>query len=285
MSTRSRRGEKENATAIASPAPVTSPPKGDGGGQKKRDHSASSSNSTPTAADGPPESKHSKRSDAALDRPVGLESPDVDDGTSKSGNTKRCLMLTARGVNKPGIAHALLSATIQTSCRILDLHQIVVHDKVVLVILIELAGDLQVLKDLLYESREMGVKLEFRVVKDVHEVERIKAVAGTFKKIILTVVAPELTASFLMDLSKALADRDVRIKEVNPLTDREETVGAMELHLEVPAQGFTQDLKSSVLEISASHSVDAVMQYDSLIRSRRRIVFFDLSKLVSQHAS
>ena len=91
---------------------------------------------------------------------------------NKTEQHESCILVTVSGPDQPGITSRLMEVVVKNNTQLLDMGQSVTHGLLSLSFLLGMGSsdhrDNPVIKDLLFESKEMGLALDFEVVdKDI----------------------------------------------------------------------------------------------------------------------
>lgn len=191
------------------------------------------------------------------------------------------LALTVQGPDRPGITAAVTGILAKGRARILDIQQVVLGDRLLLSVMTALPAsegeDLPTVKDLLFEAKRLGVRLDFEVL-DGAPVEAPAARGGAMA---VTFLAPHGDARPFAALTGLLARGGVNIDEIKQLSHGETT--AVELLVRPPDHTPAAGFKSALMELARAQRIDVAVQPDSLFRRNKRLVVFDLdSTLIRQ---
>ncbi|HEY0093265.1 MAG TPA: ACT domain-containing protein, partial [Archangium sp.] len=83
---------------------------------------------------------------------------------SDSPNPQDAVLITVTGKDHPGITARLTGILAEVGAALLDIEQVVVQGQLTLCLLVRLPGTRDVLKELLFVARELGVSLDFQPV-------------------------------------------------------------------------------------------------------------------------
>jgi phosphoserine phosphatase len=184
--------------------------------------------------------------------------------------TSRTLLVRCSGRDRPGITAGLLGVLANARVEVYDMEQVVVRERLTLDLLVGLAGDDAVIKELLFHAWEQGVSLDFEVVEDTSS-------RATKPRSVVTVIGQTLTPAALQAVTAAIAigggniDRIVRLSRY-PVMSYEFVV----------VDGDPDVMRGALVDASASHRIDVSLQRASLERRAKRLVVLDVDSTLIQ---
>jgi len=190
------------------------------------------------------------------------------------------LVITISGRDRPGITAAFATILHRARARIVDVEQATLQDVLALSFLIDLehSADSQqdVLKDLLYQAKEMDLDLNFRVFPHDEMVTRKERFLYA-----ITCISDRPMTGVLADIAPILAQRNVNIVTIRCLAETH--FASLELIADGtharPPRGFRAELLAS----AAASGIDLGIQRESFYRRNKRLIVFDMdSTLISQ---
>jgi phosphoserine phosphatase len=190
------------------------------------------------------------------------------------------LVVTVSGRDRPGITAAFAAILRQARARIVDVEQATLQDVLALSFLVDLTRSVEsqrdVLKDLLYQAKEMDLELNFRVFPAQEMITRKERFLYA-----ITCISDRPTADVLADVAPVLAQRNVNIVTIRCLAATDFT--CLELIADgtyaQPQRGFRAELLSA----AAALGIDLGIQRESIYRRNKRLIVFDMdSTLISQ---
>lgn len=187
---------------------------------------------------------------------------------------KDFILITVSGQDRPGITAALMRVITASGQKISDMGQAVTHGLLSLSILIELdpekKNELGVLKELLFETKKLGMNLDYQIMDKPQIPGQILG-----EKFILNCVSvKELTSHFLQETAELMAKYSInilRIDTVSPANFR-----ALEMTTLVPPGAPWPEIKKALLVISMRHKIDVAFLKDNVFRRTKRLVIFDM---------
>lgn len=193
---------------------------------------------------------------------------------------KDLVLVTVSGNDHPGITAELMKCISKTQSSIEDMGQSITHGFLTLSILINIGDenhdDSPLIKELLFTAKKMNMELEFEVIGDE------KAIQPHGDKYILSCVShSSITASFLHDISAALAHHNINIQRIDNVTDNE----FKSLDIATVAQTQNVDwetVKQKLMSISNQHSTDMALLKDNVWRRNKRLIVLDMDSTLIQ---
>jgi len=196
---------------------------------------------------------------------------------------KSAVLVTVSGPDAPGITSELTGILALAGVPILDLGQAVIHGLLSLSILFEMDGTQgapqakTVIKDLLFRTTELGLKLEFRVF-DNEPLQ--KGLAVPKYRYAVTLIADQVSASAIHQVTNELAKYRLNIDEIQRLS--EGGFGCVEFQVSTADEIDQRAVKTALLSVSKEVGVDIALQAEGLYRRAKRMVVFDMdSTLIS----
>lgn len=188
------------------------------------------------------------------------------------------VLVTVSGADAPGITSEMTGILAQSDCTILDIAQAVIHGLLSLSILFEVKADNDkaVIKDLLFKATELGMKLEFQVLKAQAPLGR----HGRAYRYALTLIAERVSSRALHEVTNTLARFGLNIDIIERLSEGE--FGCVELIVSSEKELDRGALKKQLLLIARDQGVDIALQAEGLYRRAKRMVVFDMDSTLIQ---
>jgi phosphoserine phosphatase len=184
------------------------------------------------------------------------------------------ILITVTGADNPGITAELMGVLGKAQARMLDVQQVVVGRMLGLSLQVSLSEQSQpVLKDLLFKAHELGVHLDFQMLKDDPRSEESR------QRFALTLLAPELKPSALHEVTALLAHHRWNIDTITSLGDK--PISCLELILSAPSDSF-QTVEAELVKLAGRLSVDIALQKEGLLRRSKRLVVLDMDSTLIQ---
>lgn len=159
-----------------------------------------------------------------------------------------------------------------------DIEQVVVQGQLTLCLLVGLAHARDVLKELLFAAKELGMELDFKPVSSPSPPAPGVPPAGTpgeaGRRYVITAIGRSLGADHLHALAKTLAGEGANIEKISRLS--EGTLASVEIHASLPAGRDREVLKRSLLAVATQAGFDVSLQRESLYRRSKRLVVMDM---------
>jgi len=193
------------------------------------------------------------------------------------------LLITVSGPDAPGITSELTGILAQADARIQDIGQAVIHGLLSLSILFDLPGVAdapglqnppEVLKDLLFKSVQLGLKLDYKILP------ASRPTPPTAHRYAITLLADQIPATALHQVTHTLAQSRFNIDLIQRLS--EEEFSCVELIVSTPNERDESELKQKLLAITSALGVDIALQREGLFRRSKRLVVFDLDSTLIQ---
>ena len=202
---------------------------------------------------------------------------------------REIILLNATGEDRPGVIANLSDVLTRHGVNILDIGQAVIHDHLSLGMLLEVPPEAQsapVVKDLLFEGHQLGLKISFTPI-DEAEYEHWVGLQGK-PRYIVTLLGRKLTAHNISRVSRVVAEHNLNIDSINRLSGRfslQSDNPHRRTCVEFSLRGEPADLtalRQAFLEITRDEEVDIAFQEDNLYRRNRRLIVFDMDSTLIQ---
>ncbi len=199
-------------------------------------------------------------------------------------------LLSVTGVNRNGISSTLTGILARHNARVLDIGQAVIHDSLSLGVLVGLDSKAQI--EIIesdckkaFDSLSLQVRSQFISGEDYQSwVEQHGQ-----QKHVLTLLAREISADALAQVTTTLAGHGLDIYHITRLTGRipvESLGNGAQACIEILVRGGVADesaFREELMGLAAHLDVDLAYQRDDLYRRNRRLVVFDMdSTLIKQ---
>lgn len=192
----------------------------------------------------------------------------------------QCILVTVSGPDHPGITAKLMQTLVRNEARIKDMGQAVTHGLLSLSFLLdtEEEGDRSnsVLKDLLLETKKMGMNLDFQVI-DAQKTRPKPPV----EKYILSCASPEsLTAAFLADVAALFSKNGINIQRIDNMS--EDGFRSLDIAATTVQAVDLEKIKSELMNLSNIHRIDTAFMRDNVFRFNKRLIVFDMDSTLIQ---
>jgi phosphoserine phosphatase len=192
------------------------------------------------------------------------------------------ILITVSGQDAPGITSELTGILALAQAQIQDIGQAVIHGLLSLSILFDLppeegtsAGSVPpVLKDLLFKSVELGLKLEYKLLPHT------RPATPPSHRYAITLLADQIPAAALHQVTHSLAQSRFNIDLIQRLSEDE--FSCVEMIVATQNDRDEPELKKKLLAIAREQGVDIALQREGLFRRSKRLVVFDLDSTLIQ---
>jgi len=187
------------------------------------------------------------------------------------------LLVTVTGKDEPGITARLAASLFRAKAQLLEVEQVVVHDRLILHWLIRLgpgSAD-EMLKDLLWDAKALGLELDFQPMAS-----NTAATQTAAERWALTLVAARLDADMFAAVASAAAENHFNIDRIETLSPA--PLASVELLLSAGEGANPRALKHALLNMDTAHPVDIALQREGLLRRSKRLVVMDMDSTLIQ---
>jgi phosphoserine phosphatase len=194
---------------------------------------------------------------------------------ASTGSLDRVLV-TVTGPDRPGVTATLTGILAEQGASLFDIEQVVVHGQLTLCLVVGNPGNRDVLKDLLFAAKQLGMDLDFKPIVPVAQVAPAVATdpATDGGRYVITAIAPMLGPAHLHALASTLAAEGANIEKIGRLS--EDTLASVEIHARLPAGRDADVLKKTLLAVATAAGFDVSLQRESLYRRSKRLVVMDM---------
>lgn len=187
------------------------------------------------------------------------------------------VLITVTGGDVPGITSGLTEILNREGVQLVDIEQATTHGLLSLSMVVQFVGsngeDAQVLKDLLFKAKELGVNLDFKVLEGETKLR------SSQHQFVVTLMSDDLSARHLAAISAILAKRKVNIDSIRKLN--EGGLGCLELITYTNSQIDLGALKDDLLKVASRFArLDIAIQRENLYRRSKRLVVMDMDSTV-----
>jgi len=188
-----------------------------------------------------------------------------------SPTTIERVLVTVTGPDRTGVTATLTGILAEQHAILYDIEQVVVQGQLTLCLLVGITGNRDLLKELLFSARELGMDLDFKPVA-AEGADGPKPADG--KRYVLTAIGPTLGAPHLHALASVLAGEGANIEKIGRLS--ENSLASVEMHALLPADRDSDALKRTLLAVATSAGFDVSLPRESLYRRSKRLVVMDM---------
>jgi phosphoserine phosphatase len=185
------------------------------------------------------------------------------------------VLVTVTGPDRTGVTSKLTGILAEQGASLYDIEQVVVQGQLTLCLLIGVPGNRDVLKELLFTAKELGMDLDFKpVVAAGQSPDAAPDTAPEGRRYVITAIAPSLGAPHLHALASTLAAEGANIEKIGRLS--ENTLASVEIHALLPPGRDSETLRSTLLGVATNAGFDVSLQRESLYRRSKRLVVMDM---------
>lgn len=190
------------------------------------------------------------------------------------------ILVTVAGPDSPGITSMLMDTITESGDAIADMGQAVTHGLLSLSIMIEVKkrddqGNPVVLKEMLFKTSQKGLNLTYQPIKVLNETNN-----GSEKYILNCVSVNRISAEFLRDVSKTLANHNINIVRIDNMEPGSFKV--MEITTSIPEGLDFKAVKENLYSLSTQHRLDVAFLRDNVFRRSKRLIVFDMDSTLIQ---
>lgn len=183
------------------------------------------------------------------------------------------VLITVTGPDRTGVTANLTGILAQQGATLYDIEQVVVQGQLTLCLVVGVPETRDVLKELLFAAKELGMELNFKPVPAETAATETPPVAEG-RRFVITAIGPTLGAPHLHAIATALAAEGANIEKIGRLS--ENTLASVEIHALLPADRDSEVLKRTLLAVATSTGFDVSLQPESLYRRSKRLVVLDM---------
>ena len=181
------------------------------------------------------------------------------------------LLITVTGRDRPGLTSALCEVLAEQGCRIIDIEQVVIRERLILGLLVSLGGDEAEVRDAVnVTAAKLDVQAEF-------EAMAARRPGGDPTRHYVTVLGQPLRAEAIAGVARRIAecganiDRIVRLSRY-PITSFELLVSG----------GDPSQLRNALTTEAAQQRIDVGVQRATLYRRAKRLIVMDVDSTLVQ---
>src|SRR5262245_12384130 len=172
------------------------------------------------------------------------------------------VLVTVTGPDRTGVTATLTGILAEQGAVLHDIEQVVVQGQLTLCLLVELPHTRDVLKELLFAAKELGMELDFQPVEP--EAGDGAGVEVVGRRYVITAIGPALGAPHLFAIASTLSGAGVNIEKISRLSDG--SLASVEIHALLPPGCDSDALKRALLAVATQSDFDVSLQRESLYR-------------------
>jgi phosphoserine phosphatase len=190
---------------------------------------------------------------------------------------KHLILLKISGQDRPGITANITSLLSKHKITILDIGQSVTRGLLSLSILINSENeDAPVLKDLLFEAKNLKIDLDFEIIED-NNFSQVK-----LPEFIISCVSPkQISASYIFKLASFLGENDLNILDIENRSAGH-AFSSVEFKITYPGSINFKKIQTEILQISANEKIDVSITKNDVFRYNKRLIIFDMDSTLIQ---
>jgi phosphoserine phosphatase len=184
------------------------------------------------------------------------------------------VLITVTGPDRTGVTSTLTGILSQQGATLHDIEQVVVQGQLTLCLLVDVPETRDVLKELLFSAKQLGMDLDFKPVATTDGGARPQATLNEGRRFVITAIGPTLGAPHLHAIASTLAAEGANIEKIGRLS--ENTLASVEIHALLPPGRDSDALKRTLLSVATNAGFDVSLQRESLYRRSKRLVVLDM---------
>jgi phosphoserine phosphatase len=184
------------------------------------------------------------------------------------------VLITVTGPDRTGVTSTLTGILAEQGASLHDIEQVVVQGQLTLCLLVGIPGTRDVLKELLFAAKQLGMDLDFKPVAPDAPGDARAARSNEGGRYVITAIGRVLDARHLHAIASTLAAEGANIEKIGRLS--ENTLASVELHAVLPPDRDSESLKRALLAVATSSGFDVSLQRESLYRRSKRLVVMDM---------
>jgi phosphoserine phosphatase len=184
------------------------------------------------------------------------------------------VLITVTGPDRTGVTATLTGILAQQGAALHDIEQVVVQGQLTLCLLVAVPETRDVLKELLFAAKQLGMELDFKPVANREEGTPPPMPIADGTRYVITAIGPTLGAAHLHAIASTLASEGANIEKIGRLSD--ETLASVEIHALLPPDRDRDALNRTLLSVATSAGFDVSLQRESLYRRSKRLVVLDM---------
>ena len=178
------------------------------------------------------------------------------------------VLATVTGRDRPGVTAAFFAALAAHDVDVRDVEQVVIRDRMVLAVLLELQGEVSALRSsVVSAAHALGMECEVAAAQDSRAARRS---AGRARSHVIVLGHP-LRPGALSSVTQRIADLGGNIESITQLST--EPVSAVEL---LVSTGDEAELRAALVQAAEDTGVDIAVEPAGLRRRAKRLVVLDV---------
>jgi phosphoserine phosphatase len=184
------------------------------------------------------------------------------------------IVIHVSGVDRPGVTARLTEIVAEENAQLVDIGQSVLHGYLTLSAILDIPGESNALRKILFAASELGLRLE---VSAFSPASPRPAEGGP--GLCVTVLGPLADGLAVARITRSMAALGMNILEIRSLS--EHGLGGIELIADLgPASSFAHldlaEIRGKFLALGSELGVDLAVQRDDIYRRNKRLVCMDV---------
>ena len=177
------------------------------------------------------------------------------------------VLITVTGPDRTGVTATLTGILSQQGASLHDIEQVVVQGQLTLCLLVDVPETRDVLKELLFSAKQLGMELDFKPVATTDGDARPEATLNEGRRFVITAIGPTLGAPHLHAIASTLAAEGANIEKIGRLS--ENTLASVEIHA-LPPPGRDSDAQAHAA-VGRHQPASTSLQREIYRRSKRLV--------------
>jgi len=187
----------------------------------------------------------------------------------------RFIVLHVAGADRPGITARIAEVIAEERAHLVTIGQSVLHGTLMLSAIVDVPPDSHVLRRLLFEVSKLGLRLDVSAYEPPSPTPDSPPALG----LCVTLLGPLADGRATAAITRFMADRQINIREIRPLSMHELT--GLELIVDLPnragcSEADLRALRGELLQHGMALGVDLAVQRDDVFRRNKRLVCMDV---------
>ena len=187
-------------------------------------------------------------------------------------------LINLSGPDHPGVTASLMKDIYENNCQIIDIGQSITHGLLSLSLIVEPSAALnteEFKQSLIATANKMSMALDFKPI------ERKNLNKNSDEKYIISCVSLQgIRPEFLQDITAVLAKNNINIERIDNVSG--EKLVSLDIYTVTKESINWNNIKSELMAISNSHSIDLAMLKNDVWRKNKRLIVFDMDSTLIQ---
>ncbi|MDH4466971.1 MAG: phosphoserine phosphatase SerB [Bacteriovoracaceae bacterium] len=196
------------------------------------------------------------------------------------------LLLHVTGPDRPGITAMLTGHLSQANYQILDMGQYVTHGLLSLSLLVAPEKNCvqnDVLKDILFDTKALGLNCEFQIFQNDHQAPPKRNEMLSEEWALTLVDETQISLKLLAEITAFLASEKINIYRIDhPAIQSEQKMLEIILHVPTDHRLSNNELKTHLLSLGHKYKNDLSFVRNDLFRFHKRLIVFDMDSTLTE---